>query len=285
MVNVVDRCEATRRAQGEPQNVIADEDEIDVPGSTTPDDNGEDEASDIKAELTPTSSKLSSPALTMHARGEASYPGPLGQGHQSYEMAPPGPLIMKPDYRGQSSHPFGGMPEHHQNLQSVSQYDSPNMYTHVQPLDHDHQMYQDIDGPVSQVQSRADFVTHAMQTSQESPMGNWPATAPPEFYYPTQYLGGPSQAPSMQSTTSEQSIFDENPYQARQHLPNQPMHYTTIFDQPLPTFSEGRDSSTSRWIAFRPASNTPVPHLTSVNTPNPNETLYQHRLRDFQDFE
>ena len=283
MVNVVDRCEATRRAQGEPQNVIADEDESDVPGTITPDDDeDEEETSAIKPEMTPTST-FSSPALTTHVRKEPSTRSIGGQNHQTYEMAPPGSLMMKSDFDVQASHPFGGMPEHHQNMQSVSHYDSPNLYTHVQPIDHP--MYQRMDGSISEVQSRPDFVTHAMQSSQDSPMNHWPATAPPEFYYPTQYLGAPSQAPPMQPTTSEQSVFGESVYQARQHDPNQPLHYTAIFDHPPPSFSEGHESSTPRWMAFRPASNTPVPHLTSVNTPSPNEPLYQHRLREYQDFE
>lgn len=280
---VVDRCEATRRAQGEPKNVIDDEDEIDSAETRVSEDEEIEDGLDIKPELTPNSSTLPSPILNAHAPQDHSYQDIVEQNRHSYDTTPPATLDMRRNYITRlSHHSYGDLPEYHPPM-LVSQYETPNLYANPQPLRH--QLYQQMDGSVSAVPPRQDYQQHAIATSQESPISNWAVES--QFFYPVQYVGTPSQAPPMQPVMGEQNVFDDGIYQTRQqHDPMHALQYNTpIFNHPPPQFAETRDSNTSRWMAFRPASSTPMPQLTGVTTPTESENSYQIRMRgELQEF-
>jgi hypothetical protein len=288
---VVDRSSDTRRAQGEAKHVIDDDDDdddddpVDFPEPRCSDAE-DDERSDLKTELTPTSSALSSPVTDTHLGKDDLMHGMDHQDRLLYDTAPPTRLMMRSNYSGQLPLTYDGMVNHHSNLQSIPPYEPSSVYVHGQALEH--QLYQRTDGPVSGLHERAGFSTHTLHTSQSPSLSHWPATGPPDFCYPTQYQGMPSQAPAMQSTTGEQPVLDDGAYQVHQQDHNYNM---PIFDHDPPQqgFSEAREMSTSRWshLAYRPVSSNQIPisHLNEMSLPSASEQLYQARFRELSDFE
>ena len=286
---VVDRSSETRRAQGESKHIIDDDEPVEC-SEPRCSDTEDGERSDVKAELTPNSSTLSSPIPDTHLDKDQLMHGMDHHARALYDTAPPAPSTMKSNFSGQLPLAYDGIANHHSNLQRIPPYEPSSVYAHGQLLEH--QLYQCADGSVSGLYQRADFSAHTLHTSQSPSMSHWPATGPPDFCFPTQYQGMPSQAPAMQSTASEQPVLDESTYQIHQQDPNQAIHYNMpIFKhQPSqPSLSEAREMSTPRWshLAYRPASSnqTPISHLNDISLSSTSEQLYQARLRDLSDFE
>jgi hypothetical protein len=286
---VVDRSSDTRRAQGEPKHIIDDDDPAECP---EPHDfqAEDDQPADLKAELTPTSSILSLPVTDSHLSKDQVMHGMDHQDRHLYDTAPSGQFMMKSTYSEQLPTSYDRLDNHHSNLQSMPQYVPTSVYAHGQALEH--HLYQRTNESVSGLLQRADFSSQALLTSQPTPMSHWPVTEPPDFCFPTQYQGMPSQAPAMQSTTSEQPILDDGAYQVHQQDQNQAIQYPMpIFDHhpPQTAFSEAREMSTSRWnhLAYRPASSsqTSTSHLNDISVPPTTGQLYQARLRELSDFE
>ena len=286
---VVDRSSDTRRAQGEPKHIIDDDDPVECPeprGFQAEDD----QPADMKAELTPASSMLSSPVTDSHpSKDQVMH----GMGHQDrflYDTAPSGRFMTKSTYSEQLPISYDRLGNHHSNLQSMLQYVPTSVYAHGQALER--HLYQRTNESVSGLQQRADFSSNALLTSQPTPMSHWPVTAPPDFCFPTQYQGMSSQAPAMQSTTSEEPILDDCAYQVHQQDPNQAIQYPMpIFDHhpPQTAFSEAREIGTPRWshLVYRPASSgqTCISHLNDISGPPTTEQSYQVRLRELSDYE
>jgi hypothetical protein len=286
---VVDRSSDARRAQGEPKHIIDDDDLVECPeppGFQAEDD----QPADVKVELTPTSSILSSPATDSHLSKDQVMHGMDHQDRLLYDTAPSGRFMTKSTYSEQLPISYDRLANHHSNLQSMPQYVPMSVYTHSQALEH--RLYQRTNESVPGLQQRASFSSHALLTSQPNPMSHWPVTAPPDFCFPTEYQGMSSQAPAMQSATSEQPILDDGAYQVHQQDPNQAIQYPIpIFNHhpPQTAFSEAREMDTSRWnhLAYRPASSsqTCISHLNGISGPPTSEQLYEARLREFSDFE
>jgi hypothetical protein len=285
---VVDRSSDTRRAQGESKHVIDDDDPVEClePRCSDAED---DERADPKGELTPASSALSSPVIDTHLSKDHLMHGMDDQDRMLYDTAPPSRLMMKSNFSGQLPLTYDGLVNHHSNLHSIPPYEPSSVYAHGQALEH--QLYQRTNGSVPGLPQRAEFSTHTLHTSQPPSMTHWPVTGPPEFCFPTQYQGMPSQAPTLQSTTSEQSVLDDGAYQVHQQDRNQTIHYNmSIFDHATQTgFSEAREMSTPRWshLAYRPASSNqiPVSHLNDISLPSTSEQMYHARLRELSEFE
>jgi hypothetical protein len=285
---VVDRSSDTRRAQGESKQVIDDDDPIEglEPRGSDAED---DERADPKVELTPNSSAISSPAIDTHLNKDHLMHGMDHQDRLLYNTVPPTRLTMKSNYSGQLPLTYSDLVNDHPNLQSIPPYETSSVYAHGQALEH--QLYQRTNGSVPGLPPRAEFSTHTINSSQSPSMNHWPVTGPPSYCFPTQYQGLPSQAPAMQSTTSEQPVLDDGTYQVHQQDQNQTIHYNmSIFDHPAQTgFSEAREMSTPRWshLAYRPASGNQIPisHVNEISLPSTSEQLYQARLRELSDFE
>ena len=285
---VVDRSLDTRRAQGEPKDVIDDDDpgECAEPRSS---DAEEGEQSSIKAEITPTSSVLSSPVADARLNKDQPMHGMDDQDRLTYDMTPPARLIMKSSYHGPVPLAQDDTVSHHLNQHGIPQYEPSSVYSHGQPLEH--QLYQRTDGTVPELQRRDDFSSHTLRHPPTSTMGHWLPTGPPDFCFPTQYQGMPSHVPTMQSTAGEQSVHDDDTYQVHQQESNQAINYTIspIFDQTThPGFTEARDMNTPRWnqLAYRPASSSQVPisHVNDISLHSGSEQLYQARLCGLSDF-
>jgi hypothetical protein len=286
---VVDRSSDTRRAQGEPKHIIDDDDPVECPESRGFQAE-DDQPTDMKAEHTPTSSILSSPVTDSQLSKDQVMHEMDHQDRLLYDTAPSGRFMMKSTYSEQLPISYDRLTNHHSNLQSMPQYVPTSVYAHGQALEH--HLYQRTNASVPGLQHRADFSSHALLTSQPTPMSHWPVTDPPDFCFPIQYQGMPSQAPAMQSTTSEQPILDDSAYQVHQQDPNQAIQYSMpIFDhhRPQTAFSEAREMDTSRWshLAYRPASSsqTSISHLNDISISPTAEQLYQARLRELSDFE
>jgi hypothetical protein len=244
----------------------------------------------MKPEVTPTSSILPSPVTDSHLGKEQVMHSMDRQDRTLYDTAPSGQFMMKSTYSEQLPISYDRLTNHHSNLQSAPQYIPISAYAHSQALEH--HLYQHTDGSVPALQQQADFPPHALLTPQLTPMSRWPATEPPEFCFPMQYQGMHSQAPVMQSTTSEQPILDDGPYQVHQQDPNQAIQYPMpIFDHhpPQTAFPEAQEMSTSPLghLAHRtaPSSQTSIPHLNDISVSPTTEQLYQARLREHSDFE
>jgi hypothetical protein len=285
---VVDRSSDTRRAQGESKQVIDDDDPIEGLEPRCSDAEDDDRA-DPKAELTPNSSAISSPVIETQLRKDHVMHGMDHQDHLLYDTAPPTRLMMKSNYSGQLPLIYSDLVNDHPNLQGIPPYESSSLYAHGQALEH--HLYQRTNGSVPGLPQRAEFSTHTINSSQSSSMNHWPVTGPPGFGFPTQYQGLPSQAPTIQSTISEQSILDDGTFQVHQQDQNQTIHYNmSLFDHQVQTgFSEAREMSTPRWshLPYRPASSNQIPisHLNEISLPPTSEQMYQARLRDLSDFE
>ena len=198
--------------------------------------------------------------------------------------------MTKSTYSEQLPISYDRLANHHSNLQSMPQYVPTSVYAHDQAPEH--HLYQRTNESVSGLQQRADFSSNTLLTSQPTPMSHWPVTEPPDFCFPTQYHGMPSQAPAMQSTTSEQPILNDCAYQVHQQDPNQAIQYLIpIFDHhpPQTAFSEAREMGASRWshLVYRPASSsqTCISHLNDISGAPTTEQLRQARLRELSDFE
>jgi hypothetical protein len=281
---VVDRSSDTRRAQGEPKHIIDDDDPVEGPeprGFQAEDD----QPADMKAELTPTSSILSSPVTDGYLSKDQVMHGTDHQDRLLYDTVPSGGFMTKSTYSEQLPISYDRLTNHHSNLHSMPQYVPMGAYAHGQALEH--HLYQRTNRSVPGLQQRADFPSHALLTSQPPPMSHWPVTEPPDFCFPTQYQGIHSQVPAMQPTTSDQSILDDGSYQVHQQDPHQAIQYPIpIFDHhpPQTAFSEAREMITPRWgyLAYRPASSsqTSISHLNDISGPPTTEQLYQARLRE-----
>lgn len=286
---VVDRSSDTRRAQGEPKHIIDDDDPVECPeprGSQAEDDR----PADTKAELTPTSPILSSPVTDSYLSKDQVMHGTDHQDRLLYDTVPQGRFMMKSTYSEQLPISYDRLTNHHSNLQSMPQYVPMSVYAHGQALEH--HLYQRTNRSVPGLQQRVDFSSHALLTSQPTPMSHWPVTEPPDFCFPTQYQGMHSQAPAMQPTTSEQPILDDGPYQVHQQDPNQAIQFAMpIFDHhpPQTGFSDAREICTPRsgHLAYRPASSsqTSISHLNDISVPPTTEQLYQVRLHEHSEFE
>lgn len=285
---VVDRSSETRRAQGESKHVIDDDDSVECPEPHCSEVE-DDERSEPKAEATPTSSALSSPVVDTHQGKDHLMHAMEPQDRMLYDTAPPTRLTMKSNYSGQLPLLYDGLVNnHHSNLQSVPSYEPLSVYAHGQALDH--HPYHRANGSVSGLPQRADFSTHTLPESSSPPpsMSHWPANGTPDFCFPTQYQGMPSQAPAMQSTASEQPVLDTGTYQIHHQDPNHAIPYNmSIFDQATQSgFAEAREMSTPRWghLAYRPASSNQIPISHLHDIPSTSEQLYQARLRQLSDF-
>jgi len=286
---VVDRSSDTRRAQGEPKHIIDDDDPVECPephGFQAEDD----QPANMKAELTPTSSMLSSPVTDSHLSKDQVMHGMDHQDRFLYDTSPSGRFMTKSTYSEQLPISYDRLGNRHSNLQSMPHYVPPSVYAHGQALER--HLYQPTNESVSGLQQRADFSSNALLTSQPTPMSHWPVTEPPDFRFLTQYQGMSSQAPAMQSTTSEEPILDDCAYQVHQQDPHQAIQYPiAVFDHhpPQTTFSEAREMSTPRWshLVYRPASSgqTGISHLNDISGPPTTDQLYQARLRELSDYE
>jgi hypothetical protein len=244
----------------------------------------------MKAELTPTSSILSSPVTDSYLSKDQVMHSTDHQDRLLYDTVPSGGFMVKSTYSEQLPISYDRLTNHHSNLQSMPQYVPMSVYARGQALEH--HLYQRTNGSIPGLQQRADFSSHALLTSQPTPMSHWPVTEAPDFCFPTQYQGMHSQAPAMQSTTSEQPILDDGPYQVHQQDPHQAIQCPMpIFDHhPLQTaFSETQETSTPRWahLAYKPVSSseTSIPHLNNISIPPTTEQLYQARLHAHSEFE
>jgi hypothetical protein len=288
---VVDRSSDTRRAQGEPKHIIDDDDPVDCPeprGFQADDD----QPANMKAELTPTSSMLSSPVTDSHPSKDQVMHGMDHQDRFSYDTAPSGRFMTKSTYSEQLPISYDRIGNHHSNLQSMPQYVPTSVYAHGQALEH--HLYQRTNESVSGLQQRAGFSSSSLLTSQPTPMSHWPVTEPPDFCFPRQYQGMSSQAPAMQSRTCEEPIFDDCAYQVQVHQqdPHQAIQFPMpIFDHhpPQTAFSEAREIGTPRWshLVYRPASSgqTCISHPNDISGSPTTEQLYQPRLRELSDYE
>src|SRR5947209_2545721 len=186
--------------------------------------------------------------------------------------------MMKSTYHEQSPISYDRLTNHHSNLQSMPQYVLTSVYAHGQALEH--HLYQRTNGSLPGLQHRADFSSHALLTSQPPPMSHWSVTNPPGFCFPIQYQGMASQAPAMQSTTSEQPILDHSAYHVHQQDLNQAIQYSMpVFDHhpPQTAFSEEREMDTPRWshLAHRPVSSsqTSISQLNDISISPTTEQL------------
>jgi hypothetical protein len=285
---VVDRSSDTRRAQGEPKHIIDDDDPVECPEprSFQAED---DQPTDMKAEPPPTSSILSSPVTDSYLSKDQVMHGTDHRDRLLYDTVPSG-RFMKSTYSEQLPISYDRLTNHHSNLQSMPQYVPMSVYARGQALEH--QLYQRTNGSIPGLQQRADFSSHALLTSQPTPMSHWTVTEAPDFCFSTQYQGMHSQAPAMQPTTSEQPILDDGPYQVHQQDPLQAIQFPMpVFNHhPSQTaFSETREVGTPRWghLAYRPVSSgeTSISHLNDISIPPTTEQLYQARLREHSEFE
>ena len=286
---VVDRSSETRRAQGEPRHVIDDDDLAECPEPPVPDAE-EGERCDVKGEPTANSPTFLSPMVDTYLSKDHLMHGMDDQDHASYNTTPPARLLMNSNNSGREPFAYGGIGSHQSNLQSIPQYELSSIYAHGQSLEH--QLYQRPDGSVPGTQQRAEFSAHTLRSSHPSAVSQWIATGPPDFCFPTQYQGMPSQAPAMQPVAGEQPIHDDGTYQVHQHDPNQSIQYNIpVFEHetPHPAFSEARGISTHRWshLAYRPASSNQIPIslLNDISLPSGGGQLYQSRLRELSEFE
>jgi hypothetical protein len=286
---VIDRSSDTRRAQGESKHVIDDDDSAECPEPRCADVE-DDERPEPKAEPIPTSSALPSPMVDTHQTKDHLMHAMDPQDRMLYDTTPPTRLTTKSNFSGQLPFTYDGLVNNHlSNLQSVPSYEPSSAYAHGQVLEH--HTYQRADGSVPGLPQRAGFSTHTLPASSSPSMSHWPANGAPDFCFHTQYQGMPSQAPNMQSTTSEQPVLDTGTYQIHQQDPNHTIHYNmSIFNQATQSgFAEAREMSTPRWshLAYRPASNNqmPISHLHDISLPSNAEQLYQARLRELSDFE
>lgn len=121
---VVDRSSDTRRAQGEPKHIIDDDDDDDPPDCPEPRSfqAEDDQPADMKAELTPTSSILSSPITDSNLSQNEVMQGMDHQDRLLYDTAPSGRFMMKSTYSEQLPISYDRLTNHHTSLQSMPQY-------------------------------------------------------------------------------------------------------------------------------------------------------------------
>lgn len=279
---VVDRSSDTRRAQGEPEHAINDDDPAECL-ETRCSDAEDEECADLKPELTPNSSTLSSPGVGADLRNDHIMHGMDHQDHLSYDTAPPAQLMLKPDYSGQLPLTYASIVSHHA-------YEASSMYTHNQRPGP--QLHQRANGSVPGLDRRADFSTPTLHTSQPPSMSHWPATGPSDFGFPTQYQGIPSQAPTTQSMTSESPVLDDGSYRVHEQDQTRIIDYNMpLFNHhpPPPAFSEACNMASPRWshLAYRPALSNQIPfsQLNDTSLSATSEQMYQERLCELSDLD